>query len=139
MEFATQWCKRLPVEIKLMDYRNLEGMFDHIVSLGMFEHVGYKNYRNYMKVVQQHLKEDGLFLLHTIGSNTSGTHIDPWINKYIFPDSMLPSIEQIAKATERIFVMEDWHNFSADYDKTLLAWYNNFEDGWSKIKDNYDE
>lgn len=115
------------------------GMFDHIVSLGMFEHVGYKNYRSYMNVAQRCLKDDGLFLLHTIGSNTSSVFTDPWINKYIFPDSMIPSVKQIARAIEGIFVMEDWHNFSADYDKTLMAWHDNFTTNWNEIKNDYDE
>ena len=113
--------------------------FDHVVSLGMFEHVGYKNYRTFMKVVHNALKDGGLFLLHTIGVNRSMRGTDPWIEKYIFPNSMLPSIRQISKAIEGLFVMEDWHNFGADYDKTLMAWYNNFAGNWEKIKSNYDE
>jgi len=128
-------CQGLPVEIRLQDYRNIDEKFDHIVSLGMFEHVGYKNYREYMKVAHSCLKDDGFFLLHTIGGNESTTSIDPWINKYIFPSSMLPSIKQIGSSIEGLFVMEDWHNFSADYEKTLMAWYINFE----KMKSNYDE
>jgi cyclopropane-fatty-acyl-phospholipid synthase len=138
-QLGREQCKDLPVDIKLMDYRQLEGKFDHIVSLGMFEHVGYKNYSTFMKAVNRCLKEDGLFLLHTIGSNTSSTWTDPWIDKYIFPGSMLPSIQQIGKAIEGNFVMEDWHNFSADYDQTLLAWHANFEKHWSTLKEKYDE
>jgi cyclopropane-fatty-acyl-phospholipid synthase len=105
----------------------------------MIEHVGYKNYRTYMKIVRHCLKDDGLFLLHTIGGNKSVTSTDPWINKYIFPNGMLPSIKQIGAAIEGLFVMEDWHNFSADYDKTLMAWCSNFDNHWQKIKANYDE
>jgi cyclopropane-fatty-acyl-phospholipid synthase len=139
VKMGNQNCKGLPVEIKLMDYRELEGKYDHVVSLGMFEHVGYKNYSAFMKVVSRCLKDDGLFLLHTIGSNTSSTWTDPWIEKYIFPGSLLPSIQQIGNAIEGIFVMEDWHNFSADYDKTLLAWHANFENHWPILKGKYDE
>ncbi|MBI4713667.1 class I SAM-dependent methyltransferase [Candidatus Uhrbacteria bacterium] len=105
----------------------------------MFEHVGYKNYRTYMEVVHKALKNDGLFLLHTIGGNRSVHSTDPWIEKYIFPNSMLPSINQISKSIEGLFVMEDWHNFGTDYDKTLLSWHENFENGWDKIKSNYNE
>ena len=139
VELGRKLCADLPVEIKLMDYRELNEKFDCIVSLGMFEHVGYKNYRRYMQIANRCLKDDGLFLLHTIGSNTSVTFIDPWIDKYIFPGGMLPSIKQIGQAFEGLFVMEDWHNFSADYDKTLLAWHDNFVSNWNMLKDQYDE
>ncbi len=105
----------------------------------MFEHVGYKNYRTYMEVVQRCLKDSGLFLLHTIGSLQSSITSDPWILKYIFPNSQLPSAAQITAASEGVFVMEDWHNFSADYDKTLMAWHQNFESRWHELKNNYDE
>lgn len=131
-------CRGLPVELKFQDYREINEKFDHIVSLGMFEHVGSKNYRMYMRIAARCLKDEGIFLLHTIGSNYSTHSTDPWIAKYIFPNSMLPSIAQIGKAIEKIFVMEDWHNFSADYDKTLMAWFDNFEKGWKNLKGNYD-
>jgi cyclopropane-fatty-acyl-phospholipid synthase len=132
-------CEGLPVDIRLQDYRNVAEKFDRIVSLGMIEHVGYKNYRAYMRVVNQCLEDDGLFLLHTIGGNTSVTATDPWLDKYIFPNGMLPSISQIGKSIEGLFVMEDWHNFSADYDKTLMWWYRNFESQWDNIRSSYDE
>jgi len=129
----------LPVEIRFQDYRDLNEKFDHIVSLGMFEHVGYKNYRTYMKVVNQSLKDDGLFLLHTIGNNKTVYSADPWFEKYIFPGSMLPSITHIGKSVEGLFVMEDWHNFGSDYDKTLMEWFKNFDNHWDEIKDQYSE
>ncbi len=131
--------KGLPIEIRLQDYRDVNEKFDHIVSLGMFEHVGYKNYRTYFKIAAKNLKDNGLFLLHTIGGNVSTYSNDPWINKYIFPNGMLPSIAQIGKAIEKLFVMEDWHNFGADYDKTLMAWKANVNTDWDKLKNNYDE
>jgi len=130
-------CQGLPIEIRLQSYTDLEGTFDHVVSLGMFEHVGYKNYATYFDVVRRALKAEGLFLLHTIGSNTSGHTIDPWIDRYIFPNAMLPSIKQIGSAIEGLFVMEDWHNFSVDYDRTLRAWHANFTQGWDAIAHNY--
>ncbi len=132
-------CEGLSVEILLKDYREIEGEFDHIVSLGMFEHVGYKNYRVYMEVAREHLKNGGLFLLHTIGNNFSKRGGDVWVRKYIFPNGMLPSVKQIGKSIEGLFVMEDWHNFGADYDKTLMAWQKNFEDNWDKISPQYSE
>jgi len=136
---AKKLCKGLPVEIRLQDYRYVNEKFDHIVSLGMFEHVGVKNYRKYMEVVHRCLKEDGLFLLHTIAGNKTVYQSDSWFNKYIFPNGMLPSIKQIGESIEELFVMEDWHNFGSDYDKTLMAWFRNFDKNWNKIKKNYDE
>ena len=129
----------LPVNTKLQDYRDIKEQFDHVVSLGMFEHVGTKNYRTYMKVAHDSLKDDGVFLLHTIGCNEISKNMDPWIDKYIFPNGELPVISQIAKATEGLFVIEDLHNFGADYDKTLMAWYHNFNNSWDSIKSNYSE
>jgi len=132
--------KGLPVEIRLQDYRAIsDGPYDHIVSLGMFEHVGHKNYRTYMKKVHELLKDGGLFLLHTIGSNQLTPISDPWIDRYIFPNGMLPSVQQLGASIEKLFVMEDWHNFGADYDKTLMNWYLNFEKAWSSLKEKYGE
>jgi len=139
VELARTLCTGLPVEIRLQDYRDVNEKFDRVVSVGMIEHVGYKNYRTYMEVVRRCLDADGLFLLHTIGGNKSVKSVDPWINKYIFPNGMLPSIQQLSRAVEGLFVVEDWHNFSADYDKTLMAWYGNLEKNWDNLKLKYDE
>lgn len=136
---AQEKCKGLPVEIRFLDYRGVQGTFDHVVSVGMFEHVGYKNYREFMEIAARALKPDGLFLLHTIGGNKSVHATNPWTDRYIFPNSMLPSIKQLGAAIEGLFVMEDWHNFGAHYDKTLLAWFHNFEEHWSTIRSMYDE
>ena len=132
-------CAGLPVEIRLQDYRDVQEQFDHVVSLGMFEHVGEQNYRTYMEVAHRVLKDGGLFLLHTIGGSRSVKNTDPWIEKYIFPNGMLPSIAQVGTAIEDLFVMEDWHNFGVDYDKTLLAWDANFRKHWDEIKDQYSD
>ncbi len=139
-KLAKKRCEGLDVEIKLQDYRDATGKFDRIVSLGMFEHVGYKNYKTFMKVCQRLLKDDGLFMLHTIGGNKSVQSTDAWIDKYIFPNSMLPSVKQISVACEGRFVLEDWHSFGQYYDKTLLAWFKNFDSSWSELKnDKYDD
>ncbi|GLI35213.1 cyclopropane fatty acyl phospholipid synthase [Desulforhabdus amnigena] len=138
-EYAKELCRSLPVDIRLQDYRSIDGTFDRIVSIGMFEHVGYKNYPTLMHVARKCLKEDGLFLLHTIGGNESVTNTDPWIDRYIFPHSMLPSAKQICSAVEGIFVLEDWHSFGADYDKTLMHWFRNFHESWEILKKDYDE
>ncbi len=137
--YAREHSRGLDVAIELKDYRDLEGQFDRIVSVGMMEHVGVKNYRTYMQVLHRSLKPSGLCLVQTIGSNTSVNTTDPWIDRYIFPNSMLPSIRQIAAASEGLLVMEDWHSFGTHYDRTLMAWYRNFTRNWSNLKDLYDE
>src|SRR3989338_2427847 len=139
VERAREICAGFPIEIRLEDYRDVSGQFDKIISLGMFEHVGSKNYHAYMEVARRCLTDDGMFLLHTIGGNRSVASTDPWIGKYIFPNSMLPSIAQIGQSIEGLLVMEDWHNFSADYDKTLMAWFHNFDTRWPEIQKAYGE
>lgn len=136
---ARERCRHLPVDIRLQDYRETDERFDRIVSIGMFEHVGPKNYRTYMQVVRRCLVDDGLSLLHTIGNHEEGAATEAWIEKYIFPNGYLPSMRQIVESVEDLFVMEDWHNFGPDYDRTLMAWAANFEDAWDALADNYSE
>lgn len=138
-QWAKQSCQGLPVEIRLQDYRDVHETFDRIVSVGMFEHVGYKNYHRYMQIAHRCLTDEGIFLLHTIGGNTSQVCTNPWIEKYIFPGSMLPSIKQVGEAIEGLFIMEDWHNFGPDYDRTLMCWFENFTNNWEKLQSEYDE
>lgn len=143
-EYARRLCAGLPVEIRLQDYRELHEPYDRIFSIGMFEHVGAKNYDTYFEVARRCLRDDeatggGLFLLHCIGSNVSVQHTDPWIGRYIFPNSMLPSAKQIAACTEGRFVTEDWHNFGTDYDLTLQGWRANVEAAWDSLPSRYDE
>jgi len=139
VSLGKELCKGLPVEFKLQDYRDVNEKFDRIVSVGMIEHVGYRNYRHYFVIAERNLKNDGLFLLHTIGEVRSVKNTDAWTHKYIFPNGMLPSIAQLAKSVEGLFIIEDLHNFGADYDKTLMAWYENFIGSWDDIKDRYGE
>ena len=139
LKLGQECCKGLPVELRFQDYRDVDEQFDHIVSLGMFEHVGCKNYSTYMQRAHRCLKDGGLFLLHTIGGNTSTIKTEDWINKYIFPYGMLPSIKQIGKSIEKLFVMEDWHNFGAYYDYTLQAWHSNINQRWDQVKRNYND
>ena len=140
VKLGRELCKGLPIEIRLQDYREVRGVFDRIVSIGMIEHVGYKNYWQFMQAVNNNLHNDGLFLLHTIGSNNSDMCTDAWTNKYIFPNGMLPSLRQLTKAAENIFIIEDVHNFGYDYSKTLNAWYENFNRNWKeKLSKYYDD
>lgn len=138
-KLAQERCQGLDVEIQLQDYRDLDRQFDRIVSVGMFEHVGPKNYDTYFRVAARNLKPDGLFLLHTIGANQTNLHVDAWIDKYIFPNGCLPSVRHISEASEGRFVMEDWHNIGADYDRTLMAWYENFKRAWPQLAEEYSE
>jgi cyclopropane-fatty-acyl-phospholipid synthase len=128
--FAREWNRDLPVVVIQKDYRDAVGQFDKVVSIGLCEHVGYKNHRRFFQVQERCLKEDGLMLLHTIGRRRSARTCDPWIGKYIFPGGLLPSLEQLAAASEGIFVLEDLQNLGADYDRTLMAWYQAFIDHW---------
>jgi cyclopropane-fatty-acyl-phospholipid synthase len=131
-------CKGLPVELRLQDYREVTGTFDAVISIGVMEHVGYKNYGEYMRVVDRCLKKDGIAFVHTIGGNQSYTTGEPWTDKYIFPNGLLPSMAQLSKAMEEKFVLEDWQNFGPHYDPTLMAWHANFEKAWPDLKKNYD-
>jgi cyclopropane-fatty-acyl-phospholipid synthase len=139
IKFAKDSSRGLPLDFQLMDYREAKGTFDRVVSIGLAEHIGYKNYREFFALVRERLADDGLFLLHSIGSSKSTTMADPWTNKYIFPNGHLPSVKQLGGAMERLFVLEDWHNFGADYDPTLMAWHENFVAHWPELKGEYDE
>ncbi len=136
-DYAKKICKGLPVDVRNHDYREVEGTFDRIISIGLMEHVGVKNYRGFMELLNKCLKDDGLALVHTIGRDTTGITSNPWISKYIFPNGHLPSIAQFGQAIEGLFVMEDWHNMSINYDTTLVAWFNNFEKNWGKLQAEY--
>jgi cyclopropane-fatty-acyl-phospholipid synthase len=128
--FARARCAGLPIEIRIQDYREVTERFDRVVSVGMFEHVGDKNHRRFFQAMRACLAPDGLLLLHTIGHLGDSSAIDPWIDRNIFPGAVLPSCRQLATALEDLFVLEDWHNFGVDYDRTLLAWHANLEAGW---------
>jgi cyclopropane-fatty-acyl-phospholipid synthase len=138
LALARARCANLPVTLALMDYRELEGRYDKIASVGMFEHVGPKNYRVFFDTVCRLLKDQGLFLLHTIGTTTpGGGGSDPWMDRYIFPNGALPSAKQIAAAVESKLLIRDWHEFGADYDRTLMAWWYNFSRAWPALRDRY--
>lgn len=138
-DYGRARCGGLPVEFRLLDYRQVTGTFDRIASVGMFEHVGHKNHRSFFEVARRVLTDEGVFLLHTIGKNLRRMPTDPWIDRYIFPNGDLPSLGQIAEATEDLFVTEDVHNFGPDYARTLLAWHANFEAHWPHFAERYGE
>jgi cyclopropane-fatty-acyl-phospholipid synthase len=138
-EFIRQRHPDAPIDVQLEDYRQLQGHFDRIASIGMFEHVGRKNHRTFMQAAHRCLAKDGMFLLHTIGKNERGAPSDPWIERYIFPNGEVPSLGQIGDAIDGLLVAEDFHNIGADYDKTLMAWHANFEAAWPQFADRYGE
>lgn len=143
--YAKELNKNLPVTIYRSDYRDVDVYnpkqvkFDKIVSVGVLEHVGYKNYKQLLHIARSFIKKDGIFLLHSIGANESKNYCDPWIDKYIFPHGMLPSLKQLGEAFEGKFIVEDHQNFGAYYDKTLMGWHKNLNENWPKLKSNYDE
>jgi cyclopropane-fatty-acyl-phospholipid synthase len=139
VELGREMCKGLPVEIRLQDYRNVREKFDHVVSVGMAEHVGYRNYRTYLQTAARCLHDNGLFLLHTIGGDISRTSSEAFTDTYIFPNSLLPSLKQLGQAMENIFILEDLHNFGPHYDYTLMAWFQNFDRNWDQLRGEYDE
>lgn len=137
--FAKEYCSHLDVDIRLQDYRDIDGTFDRIISIGMFEHVGPLNYAVFMRKAHDLLADSGLFLLHTIGNTASTSLSDPWIRRYIFPNAVIPSVSQIAQAIEPFFVMEDWQNFGAYYDQTLMCWHQHFIQHWDSLQSDFDE
>jgi cyclopropane-fatty-acyl-phospholipid synthase len=137
LALAQERCKGLPIRLILQDYRELQGRFDKIVSVGMFEHVGPKNYQTYFDTARRLLAPEGLFLLHSIGLASSSQGTDPWIDKYIFPNGKLPSAREITHAVEGRFIIEDWHNFGQDYDRTLMAWWDRFNQAWPRLQSRY--
>jgi cyclopropane-fatty-acyl-phospholipid synthase len=138
-DYARRMCAALPVTIHLQDYRDIRGQFDSIYSIGMFEHVGPKNYRTYMDTLRRCLGRDGRFLLHTIGANRPSRTNDPWIEKYIFPNGKLPTREQINAALEGLFKVVNWQSIGTHYVRTLHEWRSNFETHWPRLKTTRDE
>ena len=138
IEYSRRYTSGLGVEIVKCDYRDLPerfapASFDKILVCGMLEHVGHKNYRRIMQIILRLLSARGLFLLHTIGNRDITTIVDPWIEKYIFRNSMIPAMQQIADAASGLFVIQAWENYGYYYSKTLRAWYENFNRNWPNI------
>ena len=138
-EAARELCAGLPVEIRLQDYREVDERFDRSYSIDMLGHVGRGQFRTYMKTVRRCLVPGGLHLAQTAGSENSATKADPWVDKYIFPGGHVPSAKQIVGAAEGLLVLEDWHGFTADYDRTFMCWHDNLSAAWEDLGSRYDE
>lgn len=139
VRYAADRYGHLPIDIRLDDYRTATGRYDAVVSIGLMEHIGPKNYRGYMELVDRCLAQDGVAFVHTIGGNRARAQIDPWFDKYIFPGSVLPSLAQLMAAMEGLLIAEDVHNIGADYDPTLLAWFQRFDAAWPSLRARYDD
>ncbi len=139
VRFAKEHYAHLPVDIRLEDYRSASGTYDAVVSIGLMEHVGPKNYRPYMELVERCLAPGGVAFVHTIGGNRGRGQMDPWFDKHIFPNSALPSLAQLVTAMEGIFIPEDMHNIGEDYDPTLMAWFERFDAAWPALRERYGE
>ena len=137
VRWAHEHYGHLPIDIRLDDYRNATGVYDAVVSIGLMEHVGVKNYRGYMQLADRLLAPGGVAFVHTIGGNRQRAHIEPWFDKYIFPNAVLPSLASLISAMEGIFIPEDVHNIGEDYDRTLLAWWHNFDAAWPTLRARY--
>lgn len=137
VKWAHDHYPNLPIDIRLDDYRNATGTYDAVVSIGLMEHVGWKNYRSYMELADRLLAPGGVAFVHTIAANRPRAHIDPWFDKYIFPNAVLPTLARLTAAMEDIFVAEDVHNIGEDYDLTLMAWWNNFDAAWPTLRAKY--
>jgi cyclopropane-fatty-acyl-phospholipid synthase len=139
VKLGRELCRGLPVELLVKDYRQVEGRFDRVISMGIMEHIGPKNYRTYMENAARCLKDDGIAFVHTIVSNESAFVCDPWFDRRIFPNGVTPSLRQLTEAAEGLFVVEDAHNIGPQYDPTLLAWHENLLNGWQSLKEKYGE
>ena len=137
--YGAELSRGLPVEIRLQDYREISEQFDRVVSVGMLEHVGPKNYRKYMRKVFETLRPGGVFVCQSIAANFSSLYPDPWVARYIFPNSMIPSAAQVSKASEKLLILEDVQNLGGDYEKTLKAWESNFRRSWHRFASRYGE
>lgn len=136
-DYAQRSCQQLPVEVRFGDYRTIEGRFDRIASIGMFEAVGQKNIRTFMEVMHRVLDPDGAALLHTIGKDVPRAASSHWVDKYIFPNGYIPELGEMVEGLEGLFRIEDLHNFGPDYDRTLMAWHDRFQAAWPRLEPRY--
>jgi len=137
--WAKQRANGLPIDFRLEDYRNATGTYDRVVSIGLMEHVGPKNYRGYMELVDRCLAPGGIGFVHTIATNYASGQMDPWVDKYIFPNAVTPSLAQMNAAMAGLLVIEDVHNIGESYDHTLMAWWKNFDAAWPSLRAKYGE
>lgn len=139
IKFAREYCKDASVEIRRCDYRDVTGRFDKIVVMAMLTHVGYKNYRGFMEVMDRCLEPGGLMLVESVGGHKSRKDCEPWINRYIFPGGVVPSLEQFDRAVAGLFARKALDEFGSSYVHTLRAWHRNFVQAWPAHRSRYDD
>ena len=144
LEYSKKKAKELnlenQVEFRLMDYRQLDEKFDRVVSVGMFEHVGRKFYKNYFNQVSNLLNDDGIALIHTIGSANPPRDPQPWITKYIFPGGYTPSLSEVANPIEKSgLVISDIEVLRVHYAHTLRHWKERFLGEKDRVLQMFDE
>ncbi len=138
LAYGKELCKGLSIELRYQDYRDVDGKFDRVISIGMIEHVGEEYLRTYMECVHKYLKDHGLFVLHHIMPHQL-KWTNEWLTKYIFPGAFPPSAQHTISAANDLFVLEDVHNLGVSYGKTLRCWHDNFVKSWPEIKEHYNE
>lgn len=136
---ARRHCAGLPVEIKKLDYRDLDKGFDKILVIAMLTHVGPKNYRVFMETLHRCLEPGGTVLIESVGSPTDKINCEPWTDKYIFPGGVIPSLRQIDRAIDGLFTRERTAEFGDYYHLTMRAWHENFTRAWPQLQLRYPE
>lgn len=128
------------LRFRLQDYREVDGVFDRIVSVGMFEHVGAPHYREFFATLRAHLADDGVALLHTIGRADGPGATNPWMAKYIFPGGYSPALSEVLAVVERSgLYVTDIEVWRLHYAETLKAWRDRFEANLDRVREIYDE
>ena len=144
LRYSKEKAKELNLEnqldFRLIDYRQLREKFDRIVSVGMFEHVGRKFYQTYFNAVSRLLSENGIALIHTIGSSMPPRNPHPWINKYIFPGGYTPSLSEVTSPIENSgLLISDIEVLRMHYSHTLRNWKERFLSKKSEVLEMFDE
>jgi cyclopropane-fatty-acyl-phospholipid synthase len=129
--------KGLPVELRVLDYRDVKGQFDRVVSIGCLEHVGHRNHRRFLETIRARLRHDGCALVHSIGVCGTQYRSGRFLDRYVFPLVNLPSMAQLGRAIDGLFVLDDVQNIGTDYDRTLMEWHARFQRAWPNLEPRY--
>jgi cyclopropane-fatty-acyl-phospholipid synthase len=127
----------LPVELRVQDYRDVTGTFDRVVSIGCLEHIGHRNHRRFFETIRSRLARSGYALVHSIGVCQTEYRGGRFLDKYVFPLVNLPSMAQIGRAIDGLFILDDVQNIGVDYERTLLEWHARFQQAWPELQHRY--
>ena len=139
IKFAVEYCKGTSVDIRKCDYRDITGRYDKIAVIAMLTHVGPKNYRKFMEVADRCLEPGGMMLIESVGGHKSRKNCEAWINRYIFPGGVVPSLKQFDTAMAGRFSRKETDEFGGFYVHTLRAWNRNLMQAWPDHLRKYDE